>query len=420
MKHLFSSLCILTLFSFSTFATEPHWNQFRGPNSDNRSLSTGIAKSWSEGGPRLLWQVSHLGAGFSNLSFYGDRMYTLGDFNGRCYAMAMNRATGEIIWRTHIGRGGGQPHPGVRATPAVDGESVFVIGRHGEFVALNANDGAVRWRKNLDSDFGANIAGPWGFAMSPILDGDRVLVMLGGEGGTLIAFDKAGNVIWRTAGLTDQVGYNSVVPTTIEGVRQYLVLTMRSIAGISPASGSVLWRADFNGIIAVCSDPASSGNVVIASCAYNSGTFFYRITREGGNFRVNRFRSHVESGLIESHHGGIVEDNGYFYFMAGGRNPGRESVVCFDAATGNIVWEHAGVGKGALIYVDGMLILRHEGGGDLDGTIALIEATLEGYRERGRFEQPNRTDLPSWTYPVVVDGKLFIRDQNYLFVYDLR
>jgi len=419
MKHLFCALCVFSLFSFSAFATEPNWNQFRGPNSDNHSLSTGIAKSWGAGGPRLLWQVDHLGNGYSNLSFYGNRMYTMGDFGARCYVLAMDRATGEVIWRTDIGRDGGGTWPGVRATPAVDGESVFVIGRHGEFVALNQNNGAIRWRKHLGNDFGANIAGPWGFAMSPILDGDKILVLAGGGGGALIAFDKAGNVLWRSSGLPDQVGYNSVVPVTIEGVRQYLVKTMRSIAGISPADGSVLWRADFPSIIAVCSDPVAYGNVVIASCAYGTGTYFYRITREGNNFRATQFNRHVEPPILESHHGGMVAVNGYFYFMAGGRNPGREAMVCLDAQTGNIVWEHPGNGKGSLTYVDGMFILRHEGGGELNGTIALIEATPAGYREHGRFEQPNRTDSPSWTYPVVVDRRLYIRDQNLLFVYDL-
>ena len=423
MKHLFCALCALSLFghlsfNLAAFAQEPNWNQFRGPNSDNHSFSTGIAKSWPEGGPRLLWQVDHIGVGFSNLSFYGNRIYTMGDIDGRCYALALDRATGAIIWRTHIGRGGGN-HVGPRATPAVDGESVFVIGQHGDFVALNASDGTVRWRKNLRNDFNSNIAGGWGFAMSPIFDGDKILVPVGGADGALIAFDKAGNVIWRSTGFTDQIGYNSVVVATIEGVRQYLLKTMSSIAGISPADGSVLWRADFPSIIAVCSCPVAYGNVVIASCAYGTGTYFYRITREGNNFRATQFNRHVEPPILESHHGGMVAVNGYFYFMAGGRHPGRETMVCLDAQTGNIVWEHPGIGKGSLTYVDGMLILRHEGGGELNGTIALIEATPAGYREHGRFEQPNRTDISSWTYPVVVDRRLYIRDQNLLFVYDL-
>ena len=422
MKHLFGSLCVLALFSFVAFAQEPNWNQFRGPNSDNHSFTTGIAKSWPAGGPRLLWQVDHIGAGYSNLSFFGNRMYTMGDFGNRSYALALNPVDGSVIWRTHIGRSGGT-WPGVRATPATDGESVFVIGRHGEFFALNASDGAVRWRKNLLDEFNANIAGPWGFAMSPIFDGDKILVPVGGAGGALIAFDKSGNVIWRTTGLTDQIGYTSVVPVVIEGVRQYLFLTMSSIAGISPTDGKILWRADFPGTIAVCSNPSLIGNVVIASCAYNIGTFFYRITREGNNFRATQFRSFVSGqNLIESHHGGIIAVDRHFYFMAGGRNPGRESIACFDAATGEIVWEHAGVGKGSLTYVDGMFILRSEARADAeaDCIIALVEATPQGYRERGRFIQPNRSDQPSWTYPVIVNGRMFIRDQNVLLCYDLR
>ena len=414
MKHLVSLFCAFFLFSSVIVAQEPDWNQFRGPNRDNHSFSTGIAKSWPEGGPRLLWRIDTLGGGYSNLSFVGDTIFTMGDFDGRAFVLALDKANGEIKWRTDIGRGGRMAgHATPQCTPASDGESVFVMGPHGDFVALNASDGTIRWSKNVREEFGARVMGGWGFAMSPLLDGDRVVLPIGGDGGLVIAFDKDGNVLWRTTGLSDYAAYTSVVPVEIEGVRQYLVLSHHYLAGISPTDGTVLWRAAFPGRIAVCTDPVINGDVILASAAirYNVGSYFYRISREGGNFQTDMF--HGSDQRLANHHGGIVAVGNYFYFMT------DNDMVCVEASTARVVWAHAWNGrhsKGALQYVDGMLILRSESG---DGTVAMIEATPEGYRELGRFDQPDRSDLNSWTYPVVVGNRLYIRDQNVLLVYDL-
>jgi len=410
MKQFVSSLCVLFLFSPVILAQEPDWNQFRGPNRDNHSFSKGIAKSWPAGGPRLIQKIDTLGNGFSNLAFVGDTIFTAGDFDGRAFVIALDRATKAIKWRTDIGRAGRiANHATPQSTPASDGDAIYIMGPHGDFVALDAKSGEIRWRKDVREEFGGSFMGNWGFAMSPLLDGDRIVVPVGGGSGTLIAFDKSGNVLWRTTNILDAAAYTSVVPVVIEGVRQYLLLTGNNLIGLSPTDGKILWGANFPGDVpAVCSDPALSGNVIMASAHYNVGAYFYRISKEGDAFKA--FDFHGDDQRLISHHGGIVAIGNYFYLLT------NQSMVCVEAATGNIVWEDRSVGKGSLTYVDGMLILRSERG---DGTIALIEATPEGYRERGRFDQPNRSDRNSWTYPVIVDKKLYIRDQNVLLVYDL-
>ena len=421
MKTLFGSLCVLALFSlsFSAFATEPYWNQFRGPNSDNRSASTGIATSWSEGGPKLLWKAEAMGSGWSTVSIYGDKLFTMGDFNTDggvyCYVIAVNRKTGDEIWKTRIGRGGTvarDRYSGPLGTPATDGESVFALSQMSDFVALNFNDGSIRWRMNTADDLGAVRMAGWGFSMSPILDGDKVLLPVGGEGGTLAAFNKSdGALLWRTDWITDRAAYTSAVPVVIEGVRQYMLLTGERLVGVS-TEGEFLWGAHFPGSRAVCSDPVIVGDVMMASCAYNVGAYFYRISKEGDSFRAVYF--HGPDLTLQSHHGGIVAVGDYFYLLTGGRN---RDLACVRAATGEVVWRHPAVdSQGSLTYVDGMLILRSEGDG---GTIALVEATPQGYRERGRFYQPHRGNRSAWAYPVVFDNTLFIRDDNVLLAFDL-
>jgi len=329
----------------------------------------------------------------------------------------LDKANGEIKWRTDIGRAGQiSRYPTPQCTPASDGDGVYVMGPHGEFVALDAKSGEIRWRKDVTADLGGRFMGNWGFAMSPIIDGNRIVVPVGGDGGVLVAFDKAGNIVWRTTDLPDAAAYTTVVPVTIEGVRQYLLLSNNNLAGVSPTDGKILWKANFPGQTAVCSDPILIGDVVLASSAYNVGAYFYRISKTGDNFSAASFLEGDQ--VLQSHHGGIVAVGEYFYFTTGG-NQGARLLVCVEAKTGKIVWQNVWNGnnsKGSVTYVDGMLIVRSEGG---DGTVVMVEATPEGYKELGRFSQPDRSDRSSWTYPVIVDKKLYLRDQNVLLVYDL-
>jgi outer membrane protein assembly factor BamB len=410
MKHLVRSLCVLTLVSSFAFAQEPNWNQFRGPNHNNHAFSKGIAKSWGEGGPTLLWKINTLGAGWANICFFDDRIYAMGDVDNKCHAFALERATGKEIWRKEIGRaGGGGGFLGPCSTPACDGQTVYVMGQFGNFVALDVKDGAIRWQKDIEKELGGAKMNQWNYAMSPMLDGDKIVVPIGGNDGTLAAFDKSGKLLWRSAPIKDPAAYTSVAPVEIAGVKQYLLLTGNSLVGLSPTDGKILWGANFPGKTAVCSDPALCGDVIMASCSYEVGAFFYRVTKEGNTFKASDFDGARRE--LQCHHGGIVTVGEHFYLMTN-----SQRVVCVEAKTGKVVWENRGVGKGSLTYADGVLVLRCEAGA---GTVAMIEATPTGYKELGRFDQPDRSDKSSWTYPVIVDKKLYLRDQGLLLCYDL-
>ena len=411
MKHVVRLLCVCFLANSVSLAQESNWNQFRGPKHDNHAFSTGIAKSWPEGGPKLLWKIEGIGSGYSSVSFYGDKMFTMGDIDNQAYVFCLDRATGKELWKSNIGRGGdgGGRYPGTLGTPACDGETVYAMSQFSDFVALDAKDGKVRWRKNTQSELGGSKMSGWGYAMSPILDGDKILLPIGGEGGTLAAFRKSGELLWRSSQIKDPAAYTSAVPVTVGGVQQYLLLTGNNLVGISPADGKILWGATFPGQTAVCSDPVLCGDVIMASCHYNVGAYFYRLSKEGNNFKVFDFEG-ARTDLI-SHHGGIVAVGDHFYLLT------NNDLACVEAKTGKTVWTNRSVGKGSIVYVDGKLIVRSEKG---DGTIALVEATPSGYKELGRFDQPDRSDKNSWAYPVVVDGKLYIRDQNILLCYDLK
>ena len=174
MKHIVHSLCFLSLLSSCVIlAQEPNWNQFRGPERDNHSFSTGITKSWSEGGPKLLWKIDTIGNGYSTVSFFGDMMFTMGDVGNQCFAFALDRKTGKELWKQPIGKAGrglqgngssegGNQSSGPLGTPACDGKTVYVCSQYGDFVAFNMKDGKELWRKNIFKDLGAHIMGGMG------------------------------------------------------------------------------------------------------------------------------------------------------------------------------------------------------------------------------------------------------------------
>lgn len=403
-------LTVFTLFGIvPLFAGEPEWNQFRGPNHDNKSFTMEIAKSWPEDGPKLLWKVGGLGEGYSNFSFHGDKMFTMGDVGQDCLLIALDRNTGKEIWKVVVGDSGAVGgYRGPRSTPAVDGERVFAFGQFGDFVCVEMESGKELWGGDVVADLGGQFMNNWGFSSSPIFDGEHVLLPVGGDGGTVVAFEKNGRRAWRSKDLKDPAPYGSVVPAVFDGVKQYLIFTQSGLYGLDPKNGDVLWRGVRETSRAVCSDPVFKDDVALVAQAYRMGAHGFRISRSDDKFKAEEI--YADPKLL-NHHGGMVLVDDHVYLT------GERNLFCVNIKTGETVWENRSVGKGSVSYVDGHLIVRAETG---EGAVALVEATPEAYREKGRFSQPDRSDKNSWTYPVVVDGKMYIRDQNMLFCYELK
>ena len=250
-------------------AAEGDWPEFRGPNRDGISKETGLLKQWPSGGPPLAWKATGLGDGYSGVAVVGDRIYTAGDRSDSSVVLALNRANGSVVWAAKLGKTGpvGQPKfEGPRATPTVDGNVVFAIGQWGEMVCLDAAKGKEVWRKELVKDFNGTLPA-WGYAESPLVDGDKVVVTPGGEKGTIVALDKkTGAVIWQSKEFTDPAHYSSLVPVEYGGVRQYVQLTPASIAAVAASDGQLLWRAARKGNVAVIPTPIfDSGLVYVTS-----------------------------------------------------------------------------------------------------------------------------------------------------------
>jgi outer membrane protein assembly factor BamB len=396
----------------SLVAISADWPQWRGPNRDGVSTERGLLKSWPVGGPQLFWKATGLGVGFSGVSVVGDRIYTMGDQGDASQVLALSLSDGKVLWSTKLGKAGAPGwggFAGPRVTPSVQDELVFAVGQYGEVICVNARDGKEVWSKHLTADFG----GPrpeWGFAESPLVDGDRVVLTPGGPNGTLVALEKkTGKLIWQTKDWTDNAHYSSVILAEIDGVRQYVQLTDKSLAGVAPADGKVLWRAVRKGSTAVIPTPIYADGQVYVSSGYGTGCNLFKVAK-GSPFTATQVYANK---VLENHHGGVVKVGDYLYGYSEGKG-----WTCQDFATGAAKWqEKSKLGKGSLVYADGCFYCREEAE---KGVVALVEASSAGFVEKGRFTPPDRSGKQSWPHPVVVGGKLYLRDQDVLLSYDVQ
>ncbi|HBL28827.1 MAG TPA: polyvinylalcohol dehydrogenase [Acidobacteria bacterium] len=406
-------------------AAPPEWPQWRGPNRDGVAQERGLLTQWPEAGPPLAWKTAGLGGGLSSLSLSGGRIFTLGDSEGGQRVLALSLADGKPLWTANVGPAWDDQYGGPRSTPTVDGDRVYALGTEGDLVCLEAATGKEVWRKNLARDFGGRVMSIWKWTESPLIDGDRLIVTPGAPGAALVALDKTtGKEIWRAAVPPlgelgkDGAGYSSVVVSRGGGVKQYVQLTGRGLFSVRAEDGKFLWG--YNKIaneVANISTPIVQGDHVFASTGYQTGSVLLHLSRQGDGVEAREVYF-LPAKSLQNHHGGLVLLDGHVY---GGHGHNRGYPICVELATGKIVWGgegvttgHGGTGSAAVTAADGHLYFRYQ-----NGRVVLIEATPQGYKEKGAFTIPN-VSHPSWPHPVVAGGKLYLREQDNLYVYDLR
>ena len=392
------------------------WTQWRGPNRTDRSNEKGLLKTWPEKGPRLVWTFDNAGSGYSGPAIVGNRLYTMGTRDNSECVLALAADSGKEVWVCQIGTIFTDGHgDGPRATPTVDGEMIYVIGGQSDLVCLEAATGKKVWSKNLKGDFGGVLMSNWGYCESPLIDGDKVVCTPGGPKGAMLALDKkTGKEIWRCTDLKDKCGYSSIIAEDVQGVRQYIQDTASAIVGVAADTGKLLWRYPVSAFrTAVIPTPIYHDGYVFASAGYSAGCECVKLERDGGEFKATKVYANKN---MTNHHGGVVLLDDYLY---GYSDSGRWT--CMDFKTGKVAWNSNKLDKGSLTYADGHLICYGEG----KGAVVLVEATPTGWKEDGRFSLPKESKIrvPAgrfWTHPVVANGKLYLRDQDLIFCFDVK
>jgi len=402
-----------------------NWPQWRGPQRDGVSTEVNLLQSWPPAGPPKLWVASGLGEGFSSVSIFGGRIFTMGDRHDGQYVLGLNETNGQQLWATRVGnRHDDDERGGARATPTVDNDLLFTTDTDGDVVCLETATGKERWRRSMPRDFGGRMMSSWMFSESPLVDGDRVIVTPGGRSAAIVALDRlTGKDVWRAtlpafgSGGADGAGYSSIMVSNGGGVKQYVQLMGRGLVGIRAADGVFLWG--YNRVAnatANISTPIIKGDFVFDSTSYGAGAVLLQLVADGAGKVKAVEKYFLDGNTLQNHHGGFVLLDGVLY---GGHGLNNGFPVALDMMTGKMLWDRtrgAGTGSAAVAAADGRLYYRYE-----NGIMALVAANPKQYDLISSFKIPNATpNHPSWSHPVISDGKLYLREQDFLNVYSIK
>ncbi|MEM7392341.1 MAG: PQQ-binding-like beta-propeller repeat protein, partial [Verrucomicrobiota bacterium] len=340
-------------------------------------------------------------------------------------AIAFSAGDGKVLWSTPLtSKRPKHGYPGSRCTPFVDGDRVYVTTSDGSIACLKAGDGKIVWQKQFKKEWKGRMMSGWGYSESPIVDGDHVICTPGSKEAMFVALDKkTGKEIWRTK-LPDDLGgkgkdgagYSSTVVSHGAGVKQYLQMTGRGVISARASDGKFLWNYNpvANGTANI-PNPIPYGDHVFCSTGYGTGSALLKLSKDGAGVKAEQVYW-LEAGVLQNHHGGLVKVGDYIYT---GHRHNSGYPLCLEAASGKVKWggdfRGPGEGSAAVLYVDGHLIFRYQ----KKGVVALIEATPEEYRLKGTFK-PKYVSGPSWSHPVVVNGRLYLREKDKLMCYDIK
>lgn len=420
MKSRLVALAVILSFCV-TSVTAADWPQWRGPERSGVSREIGLLKQWPAGGPKLLWQANNLGDGYSTPVVVGNRIYMMSNTGmDNEFVQAISVDDGKVLWTSRVGKVGNPnqnpSYPKARSTPTIDGAFIYALGSDGDLACLEAKTGKVRWTKNVRTEFGGQ-PGEWAYAESPLVDGDVVVVTPGGPQAAMVALNKkTGAVIWKSAIPNGEpAGYASAIVVQAAGRKQYVQLLSKGMVGVDAKTGQFLWRyADVAKGPAQYFTPVARGEYVYCG-ALGIGGGMVRLKADGNGVAAEPvyFTRGLPNGI-----GGAVIVGEHLY----GTEVGQK-LLAVEFLTGKVMWESKDFGWGSIAAADGHLYVHL-----VTGDYILVEATPQGFHEKGRFTPPNPPkhaqvgQFPemAFAYPVIANGRLYIRDLGTLWAYDIK
>lgn len=393
--------CLLLIWSFVVAASAADWPQFLGPNHNSISSETGLNKDWNAKAPAVLWKVPMGDNGFAGPSVADGKVFIVDHAGADDIVRALKLDDGSEVWSYTYPDTAKDNYGFCRSTPVYSEGKLYVAGRLGQLICLDANSGKALWQRHLVNDFGGKPP-QWLFAASPLIDGNKLIIGTGSPNGNVACLDKnTGAPLW-TGGNADGASYSTAVPATILGQKQYVVFVANNAIGVNADTGKLLWSFPWITKYGVnAPQPLIEGNFVFVTSGYGAGCALYEITPEGPAQRWT-------NKAISSHFNSPIYYEGYIHSDS---DPGN--LVCMSPQAGEVCWKQGGFEKGGLIIADGTIIML----GGATGELVMAKAAPESYQELGRIKPLGGK---SWTAPVLSNGRLLIRNLDTLACFDLR
>lgn len=418
---LLTFACCAMTQTLSAVSADQEWPTFRGPGRTAVAPDQGLLQSWPQTGPKMVWETSGLGRGYSSLAISGGRIYTMGDHLPGAddtdeYLLCFEQSSGKMLWKLKTGpawNNGKESWQSSRSTPTVDGDHVYALTAHGKLI-LASTTGEEVWQKDLKEEFGGKKADSWGYSESVLIDGETLVVTPGGAENTMVAMHKkTGETIWTTSRDGDRgAGHASTLITHIGGTKVYVTTTGSGAMGVRASDGKLLWTYEIDKTTAVIPTPIVRDDLVFFTAGYKRGGALLRqVASENGEVTVEEIYPITPD--LANKHGGVVLVGDHLY----GDSDDKGIPFCADLMTGKIKWQARGSGRNSacVAAADGHIYIRYT-----DGTMTLVKANPEEFEEVGTFTVPGSGDRPSWSHPVIVGGKLYLREGDKLLCYDVK
>lgn len=440
------------------------WPWFLGPQHTGVSSETDIVLDWTEHQPAVVWKQS-VGTGYSAPSILGDRLVVHHRPRRDEIISCRSVESGEEIWQYAYSSNFTDPwgyNNGPRCSPVLDGGQCFTLGAEGMLTCLNFEDGQLIWQKDLQKEFDLP---EWHFGIgcSPILDGNRLIVLVGGQPGSgVVAFDRNdGSVLWEAVGRKTWdgevdantrkpyqwtgsemvVSYSSPIIATIHGRRHLLCLMRQGLVSLDPETGAENFHYWFRARVhesVNAARPIVVGDQILLSAAYKVGSALLKVGPDGRSFdEVWRDRRN-----LLAHWSTPIHVDGFVYGFSG-RHENEGQLRCIRLSDGKIVWTTAGFdgdlrefardresgqiihrptgkvvpfpyyGRGSLTQAGSRFVVLGE-----RGTLAAVDVSSEGFQEHGRWSIPE-IHYPAWAAPVISNGNLYLRSEDWLVCVNL-
>ncbi|MFK8112030.1 MAG: PQQ-binding-like beta-propeller repeat protein, partial [Rubripirellula sp.] len=397
------------------------WPTFRGTQRTAVATDGGLLSEWPEGGPQLIWSAEGAGRGYASLAISDGKIFTIGDGLSTTgdadeYVICFDQKTGSELWKSKMGSPWTKGKPSwqsSRSTPTVDDDRVYVVTPHGDLICFKVGDGKEVWRKHLKNDFQGKKADSWGYSESVLIDGEHLVCTPGGPKNTMVALNKmTGETVWTTSRDEDRgAGHASIVISEIGNQRVYVQTTGSGAMGVAATDGKLLWTYEIKKTTAVIPTPIVKGDLVFFTAGYGTGgTLVRQVPASDG---VTAEEIYPTTPALGNKHGGMVLVGDHLY----GDSEDRGIPFCADLMTGEVKWKSRGTGKksASIAAADGHLYIRFS-----DGTMVLAKASPDSYEETGSFQVPGSGERPSWAHPVILDGKLYLREGDKVLCYQLQ
>jgi len=399
----------------------PFWPQFNGPRGDNRSSDKGLLKTWPAGGPRLVWRYDGCGTGFSSVALAKGMIFTAGDFDANCNVLALNMK-GQLVWTASNGKAWKDAWPGSRCTPTYSDGMVYHLNAYGRLAAYDANTGQQAWSVMLKHER----LSQGGYAESVIIDGNNLICMPGARDEFIVALDKrTGNKVWVSDVKQthwDRASYVTPILVEHKNRKHIIHMSLFRLMCLDAQTGKVQWSVQHKrpkehcDVVAV--SPVWLNGRVFITKGYEFGSRVYAMDPSGAS--VTQAWEHKDA---DSEHAAAVADGNciyvsgnYVYPVGGwrGKEAKEGDLFCLDIASGRQRWVE-NTGRVTVTYADGRLYCLDE-----FGRVLLIEASPAKCSIVGKLQISRANRGQTLTHPVVIGGRMYIRDHNTLYVYDVK